>query len=377
MKLKIVLYSPVFHPEVGGVETVTACLAENFIRLGHECIVITPVKNLSRDNFSYKVVRTSSFREKLTLAKWSDIILSNGASFGMLPAAKLALKPFVWIHVGYQASCIDGLGWVEGEKAPVTPVASIKFHAKRSGWPYALKEAVKLYLRRAACKYLVTMNVAVSDWVAARQPFAKQVRIYNPFPLSRFMKEEVSDGTASDFIYVGRLVSEKGVATLIDAFYYVYRRESETLRLMIIGDGNRRTALEKKVDTLGLSGNVTFAGRKEDEELSKLIQQTRIGVVPSEWEEPMGGVALELLAAGKNVIASRYGGLAECVGEAGVLFDNGDPESLAQAMMALLKNDDLSEKKKMAGKEQVKKFDPVLLTEEYVRLLTSLVKPGR
>jgi glycosyltransferase involved in cell wall biosynthesis len=102
--------------------------------------------------------------------------------------------------------------------------------------------------------------------------------------------------------------------------------------------------------------------------LKALIQQCEIAVVPSEWEEPMGGVALELLAAGRPLIVSRYGGLAECVGDAALLFDNGDHTMLAECMTRLLRDEKLRATLKENAKTQVKRFDPERLVRRYIDL---------
>jgi glycosyltransferase involved in cell wall biosynthesis len=372
--MKILLYSKAFHPMVGGVETVTATMAEMFTKLGHECEVLTPVESPEPDAFNYKVHRKLGFVETMKLVSHAQIVISNGASLEMVPHCMLLAKPFIWIHSGYQAICVDGLGWVEGEPSPLTPGASLAFHYRKSGLLYAIKSAVKLYLRRFACRYIVAMNVAVSDWVAMRQPFRKQIRIHNPFPLYRFAVSQQSSKPGYQFLYLGRLVSEKGVATLIKAFALVaQRRSEEPLKLLIVGDGACRNLLEAQAKAAGLENHVVFEGRKTGSELLDLIQQCEVAVVPSKWEEPMGGVALELLAAGKLMIVSKNGGLAECVGDAALLFDNGDHQMLADCMSRLLTDEKLKSSLREKAKKQLEKFDPEMLAGQYINLFNQLL----
>ncbi len=230
---------------VGGIETVTATMAELFKKLGHECDVLTPVENREPDAFDYKVHRKPGFLKRIKLVFNADIVLSNGASLAMVPYCLLLGKPFIWIHAGYQASCVDGLGWVDGEPSPMTPKASLAFHYRKSGLLYAAKSAFKLYVRRFACKHIVAMNVAVSDWVAMRQPFSKQIRIHNPFPIYRFSDSSQAPEPKYQFLYLGRLVSEKGVGTLIKALgILVKQNPDEKLKLLIVGEGNWRGRLE-------------------------------------------------------------------------------------------------------------------------------------
>lgn len=372
--MKILLYTKAFYPMVGGIETVSAMMAELFNKLGHECDVLTPVVNPGPDTFDYPVHRRPGLFQTIRQIREADIVISNGASLAMLPYCLLLSRPFIWVHAGYQASCVDGLGWVDGEPAPLTPAASLAFHYRKSGLLYFIKSAFKLLLRRFACRHLVAMNVAVSDWVAMRQPFPKQIRIYNPFPLDRFADDAPACESNYQFLYLGRLVSEKGVGTLIRALgMLVEHHPGKPITLLIIGDGNWQERLAALAEEIGIADHIIFAGRQTGRELVEMVEQCQIAVVPSEWEEPMGGVALELLAAGLPLIVSKNGGIAECAGEAALRFDNGDPVMLADCMARLLEDAELRASLRQKGREQLKKFDPEMLAREYISLFNHVL----
>ncbi|MFM6265416.1 MAG: glycosyltransferase family 1 protein, partial [Dolichospermum sp.] len=67
--MKILLYSSVFFPSLGGIETITATLAENLALLGHECIVVTETPSNDNHTFSYKVFRKPTWQERLNLTR--------------------------------------------------------------------------------------------------------------------------------------------------------------------------------------------------------------------------------------------------------------------------------------------------------------------
>lgn len=371
--MKILLYTPVFYPMVGGMETVSESIAELLTKEGHECIIVTPIEH-DQDAYNFKVYRNPGFFQKVKLILWSDIVFSNGATLALLPLTKILNKPFVWKHAGYQASCIDGLGWVEGKKAPMTPWRSIKFHIKESGWIYTITGGLKLLLRRFSAKHVVDMNIAITNWVAHRQPFKKQIQIYNPSPLYRFKSTSKLINCEYDFLYIGRLVSEKGLETLFKAFNLVIKKfPHKQLKLLIIGDGNRKQCLIDLAHSLNIHDKVTFSGRKIGQELTDLIHSARIAIVPSDWEEPMGIVALELMAADRNIIVSEDGGLKECVGEAGLLFANENYMELADRMIQFLEDKALRETKREIGREQIKKFEPEQIIKEYINLFNKIV----
>lgn len=372
--MKILLHTKAFYPMVGGIETVSAMMAELFNKLGHECDVLTPVENPKPDAFNYTVHRRPGILQTMRLVRNADIVISNGASLAMVPYCLLLSRPFIWVHAGYQASCVDGLGWVDGEPAPLTPAASLAFHYRRTGLLSTIKSAIKLYIRRFVCRHIVAMNVAVSDWVAMRQPFARQTRIYNPFHLDRFADNAQASVSKYQFLYLGRLVSEKGIGTLIKALALVVKKHpGKSVTLLIIGEGNWQDRLESLAAEAGVENHIVFAGRRTGDELVEMVSQCEIAVVPSEWEEPMGGVALELLAAGKPLIVSKNGGVAECTGKAALLFDNGDHVMLANCMARLLEDAELRAALQQKGKEQLKKFNPERLAREYISLFNQVL----
>jgi glycosyltransferase involved in cell wall biosynthesis len=140
-----------------------------------------------------------------------------------------------------------------------------------------------------------------------------------------------------------------------------------------VGDGVERQRLQQLAATLGVSKNVHFAGRRSGRELADAMLDARVGVVPSEWEEAMGGVALELLAAGLPLIVSERGGLAECVGDAAWTFPNGDHRALAARMAAVLTNDYLRASKAQAAHAVLERFDERALAQRYLDLYAEIL----
>lgn len=368
--MRILLYSRVFWPSIGGVETITATLADNLTRLGYECTVVTETPlNTGNDIYDYQVVRRPNLSTRIQLVRQCSLVHSNGASVALYPLARLLNKPFIWTHNGYQVSCVDGLGWDDNGPAPMRPFASLKYYLRKRGLFYTAKEAVKLGVRRSIAGQ-VDLNIACTQWVAERQPLSNQIVAYTPYALSRFRNVSTNPKpTYYDFIFVGRLVSEKGVSDLIQAFKQLVSESVHNHRkLAIVGDGYMKPDLLKLVEQLNLSSNVFLLGSKYGEELAEIVSNAQFGVVPSIWEEPMGGVSLELMAAGKHVIVSRRGGHAECVGTAGLTFENGDSSSLHQCMRTLLMADASSMVDPLV---QVQKFDEVTLTQQYVDIYQS------
>ncbi|PVY38676.1 glycosyltransferase family 4 protein [Pontibacter virosus] len=366
--LKVLLYSHFFYPSIGGIETVSLTLAKAFVENGLECFVVTKSDNNVADNFSFPVVRNPNIRQQLELVQWADVILCNGASLALQPWPLVLRKPVIWVHTGYQVSCIDGCGWVEGERAPLVPLDSVAYHLKRAGWRAGMIGAAKLFVRRVFAKHIVSMNVAITKWMLQAQPLPKQVHIYNPFPLANF-KDLYSSVPEYDFIYLGRIVSEKGVGTLLRAFATVIWSFNSPSSLLIIGDGNWRSKMEQLAYDLQIAPYVDFVGKKQGRELTEYVSSGRIAIVPSEWYEPMGGVALELMAAGKNLIVSELGGLKEMIGSSDFTFPNGDYEALAKRMLQMLLDENLRNNQLRLLQENLVNFTPSLFIKKYIELL--------
>jgi glycogen synthase len=366
--MRVLLYSHYFYPSIGGIESVSLTIAKAFVINNIQCKVVTTTNAESTESFPFKIFRNPKRKQQIELVRWADVILFNGASLALQPWPLLFRKPFIWVHAGYQVSCVDGLGWVEGERAPITPTSSVIFHIKHYGWKAGGTGAIKLFIRRIFAKYLVAKNIAITEWMLKAQPLPRQVQIYNPFPIDDFLKS-CNTVTEYDFLYLGRLVSEKGVATLLLAFSKVLQKFNRSSQLLIIGDGNWKDKMEALAEKLHISSNVTFVGKKSGSELANYVSKGRIAIIPSEWYEPMGGVALELMAAGKNLIVSELGGLRECVGDAGLTFPNGDHEALAKCMVSLLNDVSLRNAQLSRFKEIIKNFLPSIFISQYIDLL--------
>lgn len=358
---------------MGGIETVSLSLANHYQALGHSCTVLTRTPHDDVSEFPFKIVRNPSFGQKLKLLRTHDIVHCNGASIELVFLAKLLAKPIVWTHAGYQLISIDGLGWHKGEASPFGLWASFRFHMRKQGLSIALKEFAKLMLRQLA-SLLISKHVAITQWVARRQPFAGQVVIYNPFPIDRFALIDANTPLQYDFFFLGRLVSEKGVSTLLKAFaLFLTSVPHYDKRLLLIGDGDWRSTLEEEAKALGIWHSVEFVGKQTGEQLLNWVAKGKIAIIPSAWEEPMGGVAIEMLAAGKPVIVSQNGGLAECVGNAGLHFPNGDHQMLAEQMKRLHEDPYLVQSLQQNAKQQITQFDQQKLTQEYLALFQKLI----
>lgn len=371
--MNILLHSHAFHPAVGGVETISATLADQLVGLGHHVVVVTETPGVSTIPFSFKIVRRPSIRERWKLARSVDIIHSNGASLAMVPYAMLTGVPFAWTHNGYQVTCVDGLGWDEEGPTPMEPWASFLHHLKKLGIIKGVVNGIKLVARRLVAKHFA-FNIAATNWVASRLNLPNQRVSYTPYPLDRFSRNVKTTDLEFDFVFVGRMVNEKGVETLIQAIKILCDEHGLCdIKLAMVGDGPLRKKLEDLVKSLGIERNVQFLGMLQGDALIHAISSAPIGIVPSIYEEPMGGIALELLSAGRCVIVSENGGMAECIGDAGVCFKNGIAADLADKMRLLKCDKVLREQLLQQAKFRMVTFHEAVLTEKYAKIYQEII----
>jgi N-acetyl-alpha-D-glucosaminyl L-malate synthase BshA len=142
-------------------------------------------------------------------------------------------------------------------------------------------------------------------------------------------------------MHVSNFRPVKRVGDVIEAFARI-RRELPA-RLVLIGDGPERPMAQDHAERLGVGDSVLFLGKHAS--VDELLACADLFILPSA-SESFGLAALEAMAAGAPVVASRAGGIPEVVpdGEAGFLLDVGDTEGMGEAGARLLRDPALHER---------------------------------
>ncbi len=153
---------------------------------------------------------------------------------------------------------------------------------------------------------------------------------------------------------VGRMHRSKDFSNLLTAIAQV-QELVPTVRALLVGDGELRDELVAQAQSLGLSDVVTFAGIRGD--VPDILAALDIFVLPSLWEGlPLA--LLEAMAASLPVVATTVGGVPEVVvdGETGLLVPPQNPQSLAHALLTLLRDPARRCKMGQAGRKRVEKY---------------------
>jgi len=166
-------------------------------------------------------------------------------------------------------------------------------------------------------------------------------QIYNGVDTERFRPAPVRGrisgcpfGQADDFVagWVGRMDPVKDLPNLVQAFARAARRSASPLRLVLVGDGPMRPAVERLIAQHGLGDRVWLAGERAD--VAEIMRGLDCFVLPS-LGEGISNTVLEAMATRLAIIATRVGGNAELIepGMTGLLVPPGDRDALADALV--------------------------------------------
>lgn len=241
----------------------------------------------------------------------------------------------VWhVHIAHYLGAIAAL---------LGPIVQRPVVVKVSGWwelergilaPHAWVAAriAKRCLMRVDAWQAISQRIA-SALLNAGVPSERIVALPNGVDLRRFKIAERTPAIgAPRFVFVGRLVPEKGLRTLLDAFSEV-AAEMPNARLRIVGDGPLARNLARQSALLEIESQVEFTGHRDD--VANLLGEADFGVLPSDIEG-LSNTLLEGMACGLPMLASRISGNEDIIrdGVNGWLFEPGDSAGLAVAMRA-------------------------------------------
>ena len=337
--MKILISSYAFAPSIGGIETVSALLAEEFVRLGASVSLITETPAESScdgsASFPFSVIRSPSAHELLRLVRWCDVVWHNNLSLRTAWPLLFFKKPFFITHAGSYCAKPKGIDLRN-----------------------RLKHAV---VNRAVS---IALNQTVADSFAV-----KSVIIPNPFDARVFKNRVPWKERRGELVFVGRLYTEKGLHFLVQALGRL-RQKGVRPRLTVVGDGPEKPAITQMADDLGVLEQISFAGRMRGEAIADVLNQHKFQVVPSR-NEAFGVAALEGIACGCVVVGSEVGGLPTTIGKCGATYAAGDIQALANTLESLIGNPDAQARLVRHSNGHLAQFHPTVVANRYLELFKS------
>ncbi len=162
-----------------------------------------------------------------------------------------------------------------------------------------------------------------------------------------------ADGDPFTLGFLGRFVETKGLPTLIEALPML----PEYCRVVFIGNGPMKSALEEQAARLGVAERVTFKGSVPTYEIPNVLQTLDALVLPSltrpNWKEQFGRVLCEAMACETPVIGSDSGEIPYVIGDAGLVFPEGNAQELSARVRQLLDDPALYAELAQKGRQRV------------------------
>ncbi|MBI3880582.1 MAG: glycosyltransferase family 4 protein [Verrucomicrobia bacterium] len=335
--MRILIFSHLFHPSIGGSETAAMLLANGFVERGHQVTVVTQTAHTQPDDVPFRIIRQPGHWELFRAVRWCDAYLQSNMSLRAGWPLLALNRPWLVIH-HTRITRVDGtVGW---------------------------KDRAKRFFTRFAT------NLSVSHSMARELPGPSLV-LGNAYDDATFrLLPEVP--RERDIVFLGRLNYDKGAHLVVDAVAELKRR-GRTARLTVIGPGTEEHNLLRRAQECGVADLVTFAGKKTGRELARLLNAHKVHVVPSIVHETFGIVVLEGIACGCAVVVADNGGLVESAGPCGLKFPIGSVPALTDALEKLLAEPALTARLQTGAPAHLARFTRASIIDSYLRVLASAV----
>jgi phosphatidylinositol alpha-mannosyltransferase len=237
--------------------------------------------------------------------------------------------------------------------------------------------------RRVLEGYFSRLSERIAVSPAARETVSRHFGgsytiIPNGVDIERFADAERFPGTDGTFriLFVGRLEPRKGAKFLFRAMPAILEQVPDA-RLVVVGGGPMSDYYKSHLPEI-VAEHVEFAGRVSGDDLARHYASADVFCSPAMGGESFGIVLIEAMAAGAAVVASDIGGYRDVVrdGETGLLVRRGDPDHIAEAILALARDGGLKRRLVEAAREDVEQYSWRRVTRRILDVYESAVNGG-
>lgn len=333
--MNILLTIMVFHPAVGGTEQQAKDLAAALVQRGHQVDVVTLRQPGCPATDVLSGVRV--FRSLRGVGRGIVFAVSYTLSLAWFLARRRKRDDVIQVYFAYlEAAAISLMRpWLSCTGVVVRlsggdPVGDLS-RLRRLKLHHLFVPLIKRLDR-----FIVVSRQMREELLAAGFDASRIVLIPNGVETDAFAPLRRSgDPATRTVVSVARLSAEKGIDVLLEAWKRVVSQTSSAVRLVLVGDGPERGALERQARESALNGSLVFAGQVRD--VRPFLQHGDLFVLPSR-SEGLPNALLQAMSVGLPCIASRVGGVQELItdGVNGRLVEPEDPRALAEALLQLL-----------------------------------------
>jgi glycosyltransferase involved in cell wall biosynthesis len=370
--MRILLHCVYYPPEVGGLESHVAALAEGLVARGHEVRVITsrslPGVAPRETREGVEVIRT--WFPSRSPAGW---ILH---ALGSLPATRAGTRWADVVHAQAFASILPCHLARRGTGKPLVATFHTSHFLVRAQVP-RWKPILRRLVRWPEHALAASDEIArVAEGLA---PGARVEALTNGVETDRFRPVPPALPTPAGvrrIIVPRRLFAKNGVEFAVRAIPGVAERVPGA-EFLFVGDGPERERLEALAIELGVGERVRFLGARPHAEMPALLASAEVAVFPS-LMEATSVAALECMACELPVVATRVGGLPQIVDETvGALVPPAYPEALARALADLLERPDRAELGARARRRVVDHWSNDRLVERHLEIYRECARERR
>ncbi|HCC05387.1 TPA: hypothetical protein DEP58_03745 [Patescibacteria group bacterium] len=333
-----------YPPHLGGMEVVASEVAKELARKGYDVRVFT-------STLGGKIVETVERHKNYILRRLQSSEFAHTPILWSLPFHLLVLPQGTILHVHLAQAGIPEIALLVAKIRGFRTVIHFHLDVEPSGklGPLFLqykKHVLGIVLRRA--DRVLTFSEEQKEFI--HTTYAVQRDVIHTIPNGigsvyfKIMHTKKSDVVR--LLSVGRLTVQKRIDRIIAMFPLL----TFDAKLTIVGEGEDREALEILAAKTAPK-KVIFTGKKSPKQVRNHYRNADIFLIPSD-KEGMPMVVLEAMAAGVPVVASNVFGLREVVGGVGELVDNPSPESFANTLNVLVRD----EEKRNAMRERGRAF---------------------
>jgi L-malate glycosyltransferase len=335
LRVLMVLESDFTPQGGGGAESQVRTLALHLLRRGQHVTVMTPLLARGRQVTAERCERIPVGRIRyprlptvgaaVMCLRFGAFLLGHGRRYD------------AWhVHIGHHLGAVTCLVGALVDKPVVVKISGsweLEQGVLAPGGGKLLDRLALCWLKRASAVQAISTRMAAE---LARRGFPAEriLLLPNAVDTSRFPLRTVLRAPGAPFtaVFVGRLVPEKDLATLLDAWAQAFPpAERVDARLRLVGDGPLEERLRAQAERLGLARHVEFMGHRD--RVEEVLASADVGVLPSRIEG-LSNTLLEFMASGLPTLASRVSGSEDFVvpGRNGWLFEVSDVSALAAAL---------------------------------------------
>jgi glycosyltransferase involved in cell wall biosynthesis len=371
--VNILMQCMYFPPEVGGLESHVFTLCRELVRRGHRVTMLTSRsrRGLPRRDVIDGIEVRRVWIPSRTPAGWiAHSVASTPVHYRLAGAADvLHAQDFAAAPPAWPAR------WRYRRRLPlVLTVHTSHFlvRARRPLWKPILRRIV------ASADYILATSRELLDTALALYPHRRAQVLLNAVDTETFRRTAATlpSTPRRRVIVPRRLFPKNGVEYLVRALPRIAARVD--VEAIVIGDGPERPRLEALATELGVADRLRFLGAKPHGEMPGILSSGEIAIIPS-LMEASSVAALEAMACGLPVAASRVGGLPEIIDESvGTLFAPGNPDALAEAVVRILNDrEGLARKGDAARRRVVDRFSLTRMVDRHVEIYHDLLGAPR